>query len=70
MIVVMGLGVWFVVPETKGRTLEAMDLVFGTAYGDAVEVELREYREGVVKERRDGEEEGVVGVIDVGLVGP
>lgn len=33
----MGLFVFFLVPETKGRTLEGMDEVFGGAYGDAVE---------------------------------
>ncbi|KAF4617961.1 hypothetical protein G7Y89_g15019 [Cudoniella acicularis] len=28
----MGLGVWWFVPETKGRTLEGMDAIFGCAY--------------------------------------
>lgn len=35
----MGLFVFFLVPETKGRTLEGMDEVFGSAYGDAIENE-------------------------------
>ena len=43
-IVVMGAVVYFVLPETKGRTLEGMDGVFGTAYGDAVGVELGAFR--------------------------
>lgn len=44
MMVIMGLCVFLLVPETKGRTLEAMDLIFGTAYGDLAEVDLRDYR--------------------------
>lgn len=40
----MGVLVFFLVPETKGRTLERMDEIFGTAYGDLVNVELRDYR--------------------------
>lgn len=47
-LVVMGTLVFFLVPETKGRTLERMDEIFGTAYGDLVEVELGDYR----RERR------------------
>jgi hypothetical protein len=45
-IVVMGIGVWWLVPETKGRTLEGMDEVFGSPYGEAGEVglELRSFR--------------------------
>ncbi|KAH7397621.1 general substrate transporter [Cadophora sp. MPI-SDFR-AT-0126] len=35
-ITLMGLFVFFLVPETKGRTLEGMDEVFGSAYGEAV----------------------------------
>ncbi len=38
-LVVMGLGVWFFIPETKGKTLERMDEIFGTAYGGIVEGE-------------------------------
>ncbi len=37
-LVVMGLGVWFFIPETKGKTLERMDEIFGTAYGGMVDV--------------------------------
>ena len=40
----MGCAVFFWVPETKGKTLERMDDVFGSAYGDVVEVELGNYR--------------------------
>lgn len=36
--------VFFLVPETKGRTLERMDEIFGTAYGDLHELELSAYR--------------------------
>lgn len=43
-ITVMGVLVFFLVPETKGRTLERMDEVFGTAYGDLGHLELRDYR--------------------------
>lgn len=43
-IVCMGVAVWLFVPETKGRTLEEMDGVFGSAYGGEVEGELREFR--------------------------
>jgi len=32
-LVVMGVGVWFFIPETKGRSLERMDEIFGSAYG-------------------------------------
>jgi hypothetical protein len=59
-LVVMGILVFFLVPETKGKTLERMDDVFGTAYGDAVEVELGDYR----RERREkggfGKERGIL----------
>jgi hypothetical protein len=59
-LVVMGILVFFLVPETKGKTLERMDDVFGTAYGDVVEVELGNYR----RERREkggfGKEAGVL----------
>jgi hypothetical protein len=43
-LVVMGVLVFFLVPETKGRTLERMDEIFGTAYGDLHELELSAYR--------------------------
>jgi hypothetical protein len=43
-LVVMGLLVYFLVPETKGRTLERMDEIFGTAYGDLHELELSAHR--------------------------
>jgi hypothetical protein len=43
-IVFMGAFVFFLVPETKGKSLEAMDEVFGTAYGEnePTVVELRD----------------------------
>ena len=46
--------VLFCVPETKGKTLERMDDVFGSAYGDGVDVELGAYR-------REGREKGIFG---------
>ena len=65
MITFMGVVIWFVVPETKGRTLEGMDQVFGSAYAETeglgVEMELSEYRKGIVpREKQAGnkEEEG------------
>lgn len=45
---------FWLVPETKGKTLERMDDVFGSAYGDVVEVELGNYR-------REGREKGIFG---------
>jgi hypothetical protein len=54
-LVVMGCLVFFLVPETKGKTLERMDDVFGSAYGDIVEVELGNYR-------REGRENGIFGM--------
>jgi hypothetical protein len=48
-ITISGLGVWIFVPETKGRTLEGMDAVFGNAY--SVEINMGnefEMRDGVV----------------------
>jgi hypothetical protein len=32
--------IFFFVPETKGRSLEGMDAIFGNAYARVVEVEL------------------------------
>jgi hypothetical protein len=67
-LVVMGTLVFFLVPETKGRTLERMDEIFGTAYGDLVEVELGDYRrerglarvgKGGVLEETSGGKEGM-----------
>ena len=43
-ICVMGGLVWWLVPETRGRTLESMDEVFGCAYGDLREFELEDFR--------------------------
>jgi hypothetical protein len=43
-LIIMGVLVFFLVPETKGRTLERMDEIFGTAYGDLHELELSAYR--------------------------
>ncbi len=62
MITVMGVVIWFVVPETKGRTLEGMDEVFGSAYAEVgVEMELKEYRKEIHpkgKGKREAEGEG------------
>ena len=62
-LVVMGTLVFFLVPETKGKTLERMDDVFGSAYGDVVEVELGNHR----RDRRDeggfGKDAGVLNVV-------
>jgi hypothetical protein len=55
-IVVMGGLVWWCVPETKGRTLEGMDGVFGSAYGVVGELGVVG-REG----RGPGKREGAVG---------
>ena len=44
LLKIVGVLVFFLVPETKGRTLERMDEIFGTAYGDLVELELSAYR--------------------------
>jgi Sugar (and other) transporter len=71
-LVVMGSLVFWLVPETKGKTLERMDDVFGSAYGDVVDVELGNYR----RERRErgifrkgivegvGEEEVITEVVE------
>jgi hypothetical protein len=56
-ITVMGCMVYLFLPETKGRTLERMDEIFGTAYGDLVDLEISDYRREVRKER--GEVSGV-----------
>jgi hypothetical protein len=50
-ITIMGTIVYFLVPETKGRSLESMDEIFGSAYVDLVEVELRDYRRDVKGEK-------------------
>lgn len=47
---IMFVCVYFFIPETKGRTLEAMDEIFGSAYADregAIDVELGQYRNEV-----------------------
>jgi hypothetical protein len=58
----MGVLVFFMVPETKGKTLERMDDVFGTAYGDAVEVELGNYRRDRREKGGFGKQSGVLDV--------
>ena len=58
---VMGCAVFWLVPETKGKTLERMDDVFGSAYGDVVEVELGSYRQ-------EGRERGIFGKGKGGIV--
>jgi hypothetical protein len=59
----MGTIVYFLVPETKGRSLESMDEIFGSAYGDLLEAELRDYRRDVKGERdlERGKQEEKVG---------
>lgn len=48
-ITISGVAVWLFVPETKGRTLEGMDAVFGNAYGAENNMgDENEMREGVV----------------------
>ncbi|KAL5318406.1 hypothetical protein ACEPPN_013466 [Leptodophora sp. 'Broadleaf-Isolate-01'] len=60
-ITIMGLFVYFFVPETKGRTLEGMDEVFGSAYGELVG--------GVVEFRGFQRERGVdLGRVKGGMV--
>ena len=39
-ITIMLVLVYFLVPETKGRTLEAMDEVFGNAYAGRDDIDL------------------------------
>lgn len=67
-MVVMGLLVLWLVPETKGRSLEGMDEVFGSAYGvvDAVGLELRSFRRerGLETKEADGELRAVKGEVD------
>jgi hypothetical protein len=49
----MFISVYLFVPETKGRTLEAMDEVFGSAYADrggAEDLELQRYRREVASQ--------------------
>jgi hypothetical protein len=53
----MGVLVWRLVPETKGRSLERMDEIFGTAYGDLIDVDLSDFRRGLER----GKGKGVVG---------
>lgn len=59
-ITIMGMLIFWCVPETKGRSLERMDEIFGTAYGGEVERELRDYRAergvGVLGKELNGEE--------------
>lgn len=43
----MGVFVYLLVPETKGRSLESMDEIFGTAYGNETEVELGRRETGI-----------------------
>ena len=52
-ITIMLVAVFFLVPETKGRTLEGMDEVFGSAYGDLGETELSTYRREAIRARSD-----------------
>jgi hypothetical protein len=54
---VMLLCVYLFVPETKGRTLEAMDEIFGSAYSDrdgALDVELGRYLKEIQGQREHG----------------
>jgi len=43
------------VPETKGRSLEKMDEIFGSAYEGEVEVDLRDLRRKLRGRRKEGE---------------
>jgi hypothetical protein len=45
-LVVIDALVFFLMPETKGRTLECMDEIFWDPYRDLVKVELGDYRRG------------------------
>ena len=72
---VMLLCVYFFVPETKGKTLEAMDEIFGSAYSDrdgALDVELGRYRKEIQGNRgheimavKNGSDEATKGRRDV-----
>ena len=66
-ITVMGVLVWWLVPETKGRSLESMDELFGSPYGviDRVGLELKSFR----RERGLGKEEEKAEVKDDGVSG-
>ena len=68
-IAIMGTAIWWFVPETKGRSLERMDEVFGTAYGGVVERELRDFRQergaGVTMGEEKKEESNVDGISKV-----
>lgn len=47
---IMFFGVWLFVPETKGKTLESMDEIFGSAYAGrdgAIDIELGRYKQQV-----------------------
>ncbi|PVH71869.1 sugar transporter [Cadophora sp. DSE1049] len=61
-ITLMGLFVFFLVPETKGRTLEGMDEVFGSAYGEAAggEVDLGASRMGEAGGKDVGKVKGLI----------
>lgn len=69
----MGLFVFFLVPETKGRTLEGMDEVFGSAYGELVGgvVEFRRFQRerGVDLGRVKGRDAGADGDVESGIKG-
>jgi hypothetical protein len=65
-IVVMGLAVFFLVPETKGRTLEGMDEVFGSAYPDGLVTEMEHGAElEDYRIQRGVRNKGVVGGDDI-----
>lgn len=66
----MFVSVYFFVPETKGRTLEAMDEIFGSAYADrdgAVDVELGQFR-NELQRKAGGDDSHDVGEAIVGEV--
>lgn len=57
----MGVVVWACLPETKGRSLEGMDEVFGSAYGGRVEQVVVVRGRGEKGESLDGEGKEVGG---------
>lgn len=69
-IVVMGGLIWGFVPETKGRTLEGMDQVFGSAYANETEMMIRrdraQKREEAVGVREAGDNARAGGKVKVG----